>query len=118
MQLVRVRRVKAPAGYSPQGLSCLMLMVTNGRGAGQVSKYTSDAPTECGRKARLVFLGRVPLSKARRKENALLPQTHLLREVQIKEARRNRPFSFEQIRFASVLKKHLFILTCISRAHV
>lgn len=38
MQLVRVTRVKATAGYSPQGLSCLMLMVTNERGAGQVSK--------------------------------------------------------------------------------
>lgn len=118
MQLVRVTHVKATADYSPQGLSCLMLMVTNERRAGQVSKYTSDAPTECRWKARLVFLGRVPLSKARRKENALLPQTHLLREVQIMEARRNRPFSFEQIRSASVLKKHLFIRTCISRALV
>lgn len=84
MQLVRVTRVKATADYSPQGLSCLMLMVTNERGAGQVNKHTSDAPTECGWKARLVFLGRVPLSKARRKENALLPQPTYLGKYKLR----------------------------------
>lgn len=52
MQLVRVTHEKATADYSPQGLSCLMLMVTSERGAGQISKYTSDPPTEGGKGGR------------------------------------------------------------------